>query len=138
MKKAKLILLPLVASSLCSCYMRSSHYNSIMMISENRNESSRLTFEQFEGNYVFRMKKTSPGEGGLSYKVSLGTGKADVTYVVDSIAGKQKETLLCTINGGESLEGTFGYVEKGYKVYINIVSDGRIEKGDFHFQMYSW
>ena len=135
MKKAKLLLLPLIASSLCSCYMRSSHYNSIMMISENRNESCRLTFDLFEGNYVFKMKKTSPGEATVSYKVTLGTGKADVTYSIESIAGNQKETLLCTVTSGETLEGTFGYVEKGYKVYINIVSDGKIEKGDFQFQM---
>ena len=138
MKKVKLLLLPLIASSLCSCSAKSSHYNSLMMISEARNEVSRLQFEQFEGNYVFKMKKTSDGEGAIRYSVSLGEGKADVLYSFEYGATKEKEKLLLTINGGEKLDGTFGYVEKGYKVFINIISSGQISKGDFHFEIFSW
>ena len=124
-------LVPLIALSLTSCSSRSSHYKSLMMISSQTNENCSLSFEEFKGNYVFKMQKKSDGESTLKYTVSLREGKVDIMYAVNN----EDDHLLLTLNSGEKEEGTIRSLSKGNKVFINIISDGNVSGGDFRFEI---
>ena len=131
MKTFKYLAIPFIALALTSCNTRTSHYNSIMMISSQTSEKCFLEFEEFKGNYVFKMQKKSDGEGTLKYTVSLKEGKVDIMYAVNN----EDDHLLLTISSGEKEEGTIRSLEKGNKVYINIISDGNVSGGNFHFEI---
>ena len=77
------------------------------------------------------MQKKSDGEGTLKYTVSLKEGKVDIMYAVNN----EDDHLLLTISSGEKEEGTIRSLEKGNKVYINIISDGNVSGGNFHFEI---
>ena len=130
MKTLKYLAFPLIALSLTSCASRTSHYNSLMMISSQTSENCRLSFEEFKGNYVFKMQKKSEGESTLKYTASLREGRVDIMYAVNN----EDDHLLLTVNSGEKEEGTIRSLSKGNKVYINIISDGTVSGGDFHFE----
>ena len=136
MTKTKLLLFPLIASALCSCTIRVSHYKALIMISSQTPSKSSVSFDQFEGKYVMNLKKTTAGEGTVAYSVSLGVGKVNVYYAIKPFEADE-DKLLFTINGGDSFEGKFGYVEKGYKVYVTIVSEGKVDDGKFQFELVS-
>ena len=131
MKTFKYLAIPFIALTLCSCGARSSHYHSIMMISNQTNENCFLEFEEFKGNYVFKMQKKSDGESTLKYTASLREGKVDIFYAVNN----EDDHLLLSVNSSEKEEGTIRSLEKGDKVYINIVSDGTVSGGNFHFEI---
>ena len=131
MKKFGYLAFPLIALALTSCNTRSSHYNSIMMISSQTSENCRLSFEEFKGNYVFKMQKKSDGEGTLKYTVSLREGTVNIMYAVNS----EDDHLLLTVNSGDKEEGTIRSLEKGNKVFINIISEGNASGGDFRFEI---
>ena len=131
MKTFKYLAIPFIALTLCSCGARSSHYNSIMMISSQTSENCFLEFEEFKGNYVFKMQKKSDGEGTLKYTCSLREGTVDIMYAVNN----EDDHLLLRVSSGEKEEGTIRSLTKGNKVFINIISDGNVSGGDFHFEI---
>ena len=131
MKTFKYLAIPLIALSLTSCTTRSSHYNSIMMISSQTSENCRLSFEEFKGNYVFKMQKKGDGESTLKYTASLREGTVDIMYAVNN----EDDHLLLRVSSGEKEEGTIRSLNKGNKVFINIISDGNVSGGDFHFEI---
>ena len=122
-----LVLSPLF---LASCAPTSS-YKALVMISENHANTGSIRFSEFEGTYVFKLNKQNPGEGAISYTASIEEGNVKVTY----IAFTDEELNLFSITSGESLEGSGGYIEKGYRVHIIIRSDGKVKNGSFTFDL---
>ena len=126
MKKIKYLVLPLIAFSLCSCH----HYKAFMLITENHGNNASMRFDEFEGEYIFKLKKKDAGEGPITYEASLEEGSVDVTYIIYGT-----ESLLFTIRGGESLRNQWGYVEKGQKVQIIVKSNCKSTNGNFTFNL---
>lgn len=129
MKTFKYLLSPFIALSLCSCTTYSSKYSAFILITHQSNTESSIRFEEFTGRYVFKMKKTSDGEGAIAYHASLEKGSVNVSYVVNN-----KEVALFTIKDGESFDSFGGYVEHNQKVLIIVDSNNeKVSKGDFTF-----
>ena len=129
MRKLTFGLLSLTTLSLCSCTTYASHYRAIILITNNSNTESSMRFGEFEGTYVFKMKKTSAGEGCIVYHASLEQGFFNVSYVISG-----REAPLFTISSGQTLDEQAGYIEKGQKVTIVVSSDGHASNGEFIFK----
>ena len=132
MKKIAYLLFPLIGLSLCSCTTYKSHYKAIVLITNQHGGEGSITFGQFEGQYVFNLKRSTQGEGDIKYSASLEAGHVDVTYV-DSVT--KQELPLFSLNSGEEVNSHTGYVEKGYKVIIIVKSDGSAKEGSFTFNI---
>ena len=91
-----------------------------------------MRFGEFEGQYVFNLKRTTQGEGDIKYSASLKEGHVDVSYV-DPVTKQELE--LFSINSGEEVNSHAGYVEKGYKVIIIVKSQGSVQEGSFTFNI---
>ena len=132
MKKIKYLLLPLLGLSLSSCANYASHYKAIVLITSKKTSEGSIKFGEFEGQYVFNLKKTTSGEGDIKYTASLIEGHVDVSYV-DPIS--KQELSLFSINSGETVDSHGGYVEKGYKVMIIVKSERTAHEGSFTFNL---
>lgn len=130
MKAKSLILLTLAPLFLCSCDTYYSKYKAILLLTSNHGNSANISFHEFEGTYVFKLKKKNAGEGDIKYKASLESGKIGVKYYTFG-----NESNLFSIEGGESLDNHFGYIEQGYKVTIIIISEGKAINGSFSFDL---
>ena len=89
-----------------------------------------MRFDEFEGEYVFKLKKKDAGEGPIVYEASLEAGSVDVTYIYMG-----EESLLFTIQAGETIRDQRGYVEKGQKVKIIVKSNCKSTNGNFTFNL---
>ena len=132
MKSIRYLALPLIAFSLCSCTTYSSKYKAVVLITSQKTSEGRIRFGEFDGQYVFNLKKTSDGEGDIKYTGSLGEGHIDVFYV-DPIT--RKENPLFSISSGEIVDSHKGYVEKGYKVKIVLRTESIASNGNFTFNV---
>jgi hypothetical protein len=128
MKILRFLTLPLIAFSLCSCTTYSSKYKAIVLITNNTKTKSSMRFGDFTGRYVFKMQKTSDGEGAIQYHATLGQGNITVSYVISG-----RESVLFTISDGETLDSFGGYIEKGNRVQIVVTSEGNAHEGEFTF-----
>ncbi len=126
MKRIKYLLLPLITISLCSC----SHYKAFILVTTNHGNQASMEYDEFEGEYVFKLTKKDEGEGPLSYWGSVELGPVDVTYIY-----KGEETLLFTISSGESVRDQRGTFNKGDKVKIIVKSGVKTTNGDFTFNL---
>ena len=132
MKKINYLLFPLIGLSLCSCTTYKSHYKAVVLITHQSGGEGSIRFGDFEGQYVFRLKKTTDGEGDIKYDASLLGGHVDVTYV-DPFS--KQELPLFSLDSGELISSHGGYVEKGYKVIIIVKSEGSAHEGNFTFNI---
>lgn len=132
MKIHRFLTLPLIAVSLCSCTIYKSHYKAIVLITNEHGGEGNMKFGDFEGQYVFKLRRTSDGEGAIKYTASLKEGHVDVSYV-NPIT--KQELALFSINSGEEVDSQSGYVEKGYKVIIIVKSEGSAHEGSFAFNI---
>ena len=126
MKKNKYLTIPFIALSLCSC----SHYKAFILVTQNHGNEASMRFDEFEGQYEFKLKKKDTGEGAIVFQASLESGSVDVTYI-----SYGSESLLFTIRGGETVRDQRGYVEKGQKVKIIVKSNCKSLNGDFTFNL---
>ena len=132
MKKIKYLVLPLIGLSLSSCTSYASHYKAFLLVTSQKTSEGKISFDEFDGQYVFNLKKTSDGEGDIKYHGFLGKGHIDVFYV-DPIT--KQENSLFTISSGELIDSHKGYVEKGYKVKIVLRSESKALDGNFTFNV---
>ena len=109
---------------LAGCSRYSSRYNAVDFTQRIDNNSASVKFTSFEGTFVFRLK-TERSEGEIHYQGNLDTGSITVYY--DYIGAKEK---LFTLSGGNTVDSTGGYIEKGI-VNIIIESNGECSGGDF-------
>ena len=128
MKKKFLALLALTPIMLASCV--GSKYNAIMLVSSNKTSTGSISFSVFEGQYVFKLKRTEDGEGSIKFSAELEEGKCEVLYKASMMDDYEK---MFEISGGETKEAYMGYLEKGYKVTIIVKSEGKATNGKFAF-----
>lgn len=109
-----------------------SKYSGMNIKTSQTGNSCSITFKSFEGKYVFKVRKRNPGEGDIEYTASLEKGTINVYYNVAILDNKLN---LFTINSGESLSDSAGYIEDGQLVYIIVETDGKCENGTFSFNL---
>ena len=126
MKKIKYLAIPLIALSLCSC----SHYKAFILVTENHGNQASMRFDEFEGQYEFKLVKKSSGEGAISFWGSIGEGSIDVTYIYNG-----EESLLFTVSTGESVRDQKGSFKQKEKVKIIVKSNCKSLNGDFTFNI---
>ena len=103
-----------------------------MLITNQHGGEGSIRFGEFEGQYVFNLKRSTQGEGDIKYSASLKEGHVDVSYV-DPIS--KQELSLFSRNSGEEVNSHAGYVEKGYKVIIIVKSESSVQEGSFAFNI---
>ncbi len=120
------LLLVFACVGLAGCSKYTSAYSATTLVKIDNVTSHNLSFGSLKGRYVINL--SSDGEGAIAYTASLEEGSATVYYDYDN-----RKLELFTINGGQSLENTAGYVEEGI-VYVIIETDGTCRGGHFEFK----
>ena len=135
MKAYKLLTLPLLVTLLTGCHGYRSKYDAKFLVQSNSGTEATLDFAEFKGKIVFDLRRTSKGEGTISYTASLeeGTIKA---YYYDVFMDVESELFI--IGGGQELSDTWGYVESGRKYLIIVESYGIAIDGNFTFNINSY
>jgi len=127
----KLITLFGIAPLLLSgCKVYSSKYKALLLVTTNNGNSATMSFEEFEGTYVFKLKKQNKGESDIKFAASLESGKINVEYYAFN-----NESNLFTISGGETLNDHSGYIEHGYKVSIIVTAEEKAINGHLTFNL---
>ena len=108
----------------------SSHYKALMMVTENHTSYASISFSEFTGQYVFKLKRTEVGEGSIRFNARLEEGHIEVFFKA-SMMDDYKSMFV--INGGETIDNYMGYLEKGWKVSIIVKSEGTASSGSFTF-----
>ena len=128
MKKKLLTLLTLSPLLLGGCVF--SKYKAFILKTTKTTSYGSIEFDSFEGQYVFKLKRTEAGEGAIKFTASLGEGHVEVSFSTFASSGYQK---MFEINAGETLNAYSGYLEKGYRVTIIVKSEGKVSNGSFTF-----
>ncbi|MBR5773018.1 MAG: hypothetical protein IKY00_07360 [Clostridia bacterium] len=121
-----LLIICFILLSGCSAYY--SKYNAVAFVHSNTSDNAFMSFYQFEGTMVFKLKNKSDA-GVIKYTAKLEKGSAEV-YCDD--AGTK--TLMCSVNSGQSVESASPPLKAG-TVYIIVQSNGKCENGDFWFDL---
>ena len=128
---SKKILLFAVAAvlliSLTGCSGYTSSYKAVAFVHSNEPSSAFMSFYNFDGRMVFKMKSAEGGQ--LNYSAKLESGSATVYY--DSNGTK---TFLFSIAGGEETDPGSIAVGAG-TVYVLVETDGECGNGDFRFDL---
>ena len=109
------------------CGGYASHYKAVGFVHSNETESAFMSFYEFEGTMVFKLKNKDGG--ALEYSAKLGSGEAEISY--DCGNGK---TSLSPVKQGDEPAGTTDPLPAGI-VYIIIETDGKCGNGDFRFEI---
>ena len=129
MKKAICALAALLAVLLTfsGCGSYASHYKAVGFVHSNESGSAFMSFYEFEGTMVFKLKNKDGG--ALEYSAKLDSGKAEISY--DCGSGK---TALNSVKTGNEFTDTTDPLPAG-TVYIIIETDGKCGNGNFSFEI---
>ena len=127
MKKALALLAILIfLLTLAGCGYTSS-YKAVALVHSNKAETAYMSFYEFTGTMVFKLK--CKGQEEIRYAVKLEEGSAAVYY--DCGGGK---TELVAVRDGDETGGAAGSLQNG-TVYVIVKTDGTCRNGDFRFEL---
>ena len=132
MKKRSIVLAVFVLLSLfclAGCVKYSSSYSAVASVRTNTSNTAALSFYQFKGRMVFKLKCRDSNIGQLSYSAKLDSG--NLTVYVDHDGTKRE---LVSLKSGDNISSSVSEISKG-NVYIIIETDGRCEEGSFRFDL---
>ena len=132
MKFKKLALIPLVTSFSCGCTSYTSHYKAFLLIQSSSKSEANVSFDQFEGQMVFKLKKATSGEGSIFCDASLKEGTVKVALYSPLF---NNESELFSLNSGESISEYRGYIESNQKYIIILRSSSPAREGKFEFKL---
>lgn len=104
-----------------------------MLIRSSSSYSSSMSFEEFKGLMVFKMKCKNDTYNTLTYDLSLVEGKFNISYAYT----EDEITTLCTIEGTDMKEGYVHLPEEG-QFYVLLESEETSKSGNFKFEMKSF
>ena len=122
-----LALVLLSALGLAGCGY-ASKYRAVGFVHTNTAETARMSFFEFEGRMVFKLKNRG-GEGQIAYTGSLEQGDLRATYVYNGV-----ESGLFPLGSGEKIDSAGGYVENG-TVWIIVETHMKCENGSLEFRI---
>ena len=121
--------LPILLLAGCENKYRSSYWTTACVQSSQTSKGS-ISFAQFKGRFVFKLKRTADGDGAITYEGKINEGEITVFYDTNDI-----KSDLFTLSGEQSVSDVAGYVTKGVTVYIVIESNGVAKGGKFSFNL---
>ncbi len=121
------VLLLLVCAGLTGCGKYTSHYSAVGFVHSNVSDAADMSFFQFEGTMVFRLKC---GTGDrLHCSGTVETGSVAVMY--DCGNGEQP---LAAFASGEQLEHSQPLASAG-TVWVIVETDGKCKNGSLAFSI---
>jgi len=127
-KVSAFVLAALLIFALSACGEHASSYKAIGFVHSNESDSAFMSFYQFNGRMVFKLKCTDP-DAHIKYSGELESGSMTVSY---ECGGEQSE--LFSLGDGSAVDSTGGDLEKG-KVYIYVETDGKCNNGKLDFSL---
>lgn len=122
-----IVLIALLALSCIACAKYQTHYNAVLFVHSNTDDSAFMEFYQFEGTMVFTLRANASDT--LKYTGTLETGSATVSY--DCGDGK---TALFSVDAGGEIADSLALLSGG-TVYVIVETDGQCENGAFTFSI---
>ena len=119
----------LILFSFAGCGGHASHYQAVACVHSNTGNTASLSFYEFKGTMVFKLKLKDKSEGDIKYTAELEEGNVTVSYEYNGIGSE-----LFELSSGEKLDDRGGYIEKG-TVYVIIKTDGKCKNGRFEFSV---
>ena len=111
---------------LASCASYKSSYNAILLVHSNTDREASMSFMEFEGTMVFKLKCDVSGR--LSWNGELESG--EITVSIDN--GGRSE--LFSASSGDSIRGDGPDLNAG-TVYIIVETNGKCKEGSFSFEI---
>ena len=131
MKKARSVLLAVLflAVILVGCGKYSSHYFAVGHAYSNDSGSAWMSFVEFEGTEVFRLKCKSKNQAEIVYSGKLETGS--LTVYCD--CGGTKEELF-SLQSGDDIQSAGGHLPED-TIYIVIETSEKCRNGNLRFRV---
>lgn len=114
--------------ALCGCNRYASNYSAIAMVQTSTKKSASLSFYEFKGTIVFKLKCESENEK-ITYSAKLESGSATVFYDCDG-----EKTELLSVNSGDDVNNVGGELQAG-TVYIILEMSATGQNGLFSFEI---
>ena len=122
------VLLTIVAGSVgCSKY--SSRYYAVGFVHSNESGSAYMSFYEFNGRIVFKLKCDSEKQAQIKYSGKLEEGNMTVYY---DCGGTKKE--LFSISSGDEIRSSGGYLPED-KIFIIVETSEKCKNGDLVFEV---
>ncbi len=133
MKKIALIVFAMLflAAGLVGCGEYSSHYHAVGHVVSAHSDSAWMSFIEFEGTEVFKLKRKSGDLTTIRYSGSLETGNLTVYY---DCGGKKLE--LFSLSAGDEIESSGGYLPED-TVYVIVETTEKCCNGALSFEIAS-
>ena len=122
-------MLPVLFLAGCGVKYTSSYY-ALVCSHSSLVSNGKISFKEFKGRFVFKLKRTSDGDGPISYEGSIKEGEVTVFYDVNDT-----KYDLFSLSGEETASGYSENIERGKYVCIVLQSNGKIKEGKFTFNM---
>ena len=131
MKKVLCILFAvlLLTFSLVGCSRYSSHYDTVGHVCSNDSDSAWMSFVEFEGTEVFKLKCKSKDQAIIVYSGKLEAGSLTVYY---DCGGTKTE--LFSLRSGEDIQSAGGYLPKD-TIYIIVETSEKCSNGNLSFEV---
>lgn len=123
------LLLCMIALIASGCGRYASHYKAVGFVHSNEAHSAFMTFFEFEGRMVFKLKCKDASAEQIRYTAELGAGSAAVYAGLG-----EEQTKLCDVSADDAVASVFRPLQNG-TVYIVVETAGACENGGFHFDL---
>lgn len=121
------LLLLLAAAGLTGCEKYTSHYFAAAFVHSNVSDAAEMSFWQFEGTMVFKLR-CKAGEK-LHCTGTVKSGEINVFYD----CGESKD-LLCSLENGSEIDHTLPLTVAG-TVYVIVEAQEKCENGQLSFSV---
>ena len=119
----------LLTFSLAGCNQYSSHYNAVGHVCSLDTDSAWMSFVEFEGNEVFKLKCKSKDQAEIEYSGELEAGSLTVYY---DCGGTKTE--LFSLQSGEDIQSSGAYLPKD-TIYIIVETSEKCSNGNLSFKI---
>ena len=131
MKKLfRFLSLACLALLLAGCSKYVSKYSAVGFVHSNSARSAFMSFHQFEGTMVFKLKAPGGQAAQLDYSARLESGSA-IVYL--DAAGTKIE--LFSLRGGDEIAASAAQINGEKTIYVIVETDGKCENGELHFDL---
>ncbi|MBQ9483308.1 MAG: hypothetical protein IJU82_03875 [Ruminiclostridium sp.] len=116
----------------CSSDTYTSSYKAVGLTQTYDDDSAEMTFSEFQGTKVYKLKFSGKNDKTLKYNLKLEVGSATIYYDTE---GKKKE--LVSLKSGDRVEDKFKDITYD-SIYIIIETNEKCLNGAFSFETKSY
>ncbi len=118
-----------LASCLSGCSKYPSHYKAIGHVYSNNTDSAQMSFFEFDGVEVFKLKCKSKNTATIVYSGKLETGRLTVYY---DCGGTKK--VLVSLQSGDNIQSSGGTLPED-TIYLIIETEEKCCNGNLSFKV---